>query len=168
MLALTVWEALWLATTACEDVVVGYPSVDRRGAERVAAAGVQRDRPPRAGSPLMVDAVEHLDLLGTLGPARGGGRVCLDADAGLWLLGGRVRVGPRRSPLHTPRRSRGFAREVDAPAGASLRGMMAYEGQIAGVGDRPAGRRCEGSRSARCSRPHGASCATAEPSWWRR
>jgi D-serine deaminase-like pyridoxal phosphate-dependent protein len=139
VLALTVAEALWLAEHGVRDVVVGYPSVDRAAlsalATRVASG------PPAADITLMVDAVEHLELLGSLG---GAFDVCLDADAGLWLCGGRVRVGPRRSPLHTPAQVSAFAAEVNRRPGLRLVGMMAYEGQIAGVGDHPAGRPLRG------------------------
>jgi D-serine deaminase-like pyridoxal phosphate-dependent protein len=137
VLALTVGEALWLAEHRVRDVVVGYPSVDRAALDAVATMGASG--PPSAGRiVLMVDAVEHLDLLG------GGVNVCVDADAGLWLLGGRVRVGPRRSPLHTPAQLAAFAAEVMRRDGLTLVGMMAYEGQIAGVGDHPAGRPLRG------------------------
>ncbi len=139
VLALTVREALWLADHGVRDVVVGYPSVDcgalREVATRVASG------PPESGITVMVDAVEHLDLLESRdGPVS----VCLDADAGLWLLGGRVRVGPRRSPLHTPAQAAALAAEVSRRRGVTLVGMMAYEGQIAGVGDRPSGRPVRG------------------------
>ena len=70
--------------------------------------------------------------------------VCLEADAGLWLFGGRVRVGPRRSPLHTPEQVAALAREIERRPGLRLVGMMAYEGQIAGVGDHPAGKPLRG------------------------
>jgi D-serine deaminase-like pyridoxal phosphate-dependent protein len=132
VLALTVSEALWLTGHGVRDVVVGYPSVDR---EALSAVG------DRAEITVMVDAVEHLELLESLG---GPINVCLDADAGLWLLGGRVRVGPRRSPLHTPAQVAALAAEVARRPGLELVGMMAYEGQIAGVGDHPAGRPLRG------------------------
>jgi D-serine deaminase-like pyridoxal phosphate-dependent protein len=135
VLALTVAEALWLTEHRVRDVVVGYPSVDRRALSAVAT------RVAREEITLMVDAVEHLELLESLG---GPVNVCLDADAGLWLLGGRVRVGPRRSPLHTPAQVAELAAEVVRRPGLELVGMMAYEGQIAGVGDHPAGRPLRG------------------------
>ncbi len=138
VLALTVWEALWLTDHGVRDVVVGYPSVDRRGLRAVvsrASGGT-----PGEGITLMVDAVEQLELIRQAGASSAAVvDVCLDADAGLWFLGGRVRVGPRRSPLHTPEEIAAFAREVNARTGLRVAGMMAYEGQIAGVGDRPAG-----------------------------
>ena len=78
----------------------------------------------------MVDCREHLDLID-------GGRVCLDVDAGWWPLGGRVRIGAKRSPLRTPEQAAELAREI-AARGLELDGLMMYEAQIAGVGDRPA------------------------------
>jgi D-serine deaminase-like pyridoxal phosphate-dependent protein len=139
VLALTVAEALWLAEHGVTDIVVGYPSVDRGALSAVVHRGSSGT--PDERITLMVDAVEHLELLASLG---GEVDVCLDADAGLWLLGGRVRVGPRRSPLHTPTDVSVFAAEVERRRGISLVGMMAYEGQIAGVGDHPAGRPLRG------------------------
>jgi D-serine deaminase-like pyridoxal phosphate-dependent protein len=139
VLALTVAEALWLADHRVRDVVVGYPSVDRDGLSAVVSRGSSGT--PDEKITLMVDAVEHLELLASLG---GTVDVCIDADAGLWLMGGRVRVGPRRSPLHTPAQLAAFAAEVQRRDGLELVGMMAYEGQIAGVGDHPAGRPLRG------------------------
>jgi D-serine deaminase-like pyridoxal phosphate-dependent protein len=91
---------------------------------------------------VMVDAVEHLDLLQSLG--RGQIDVCIDADAGFWFAGGRVRIGPRRSPLHSPAQAAAFAGEIDRRPNLRLDGLMAYEGQIAGVGDRPLGQPLRG------------------------
>ncbi|MDE3134215.1 MAG: alanine racemase, partial [Acidobacteriota bacterium] len=135
VLALTVAEAIWLSEHGVRDVVVGYPSVDERALGAVVSRGSSGT--PDEGITLMVDAVEHLELLASLG---GPVQVCLEADAGLWLLGGRVRVGPRRSPLHTPAQVAALAREIERRPSLKLTGMMAYEGQIAGVGDHPAGR----------------------------
>jgi len=115
LLAFTLPEALWLGR---DDVVVAYPTVDRTAL-----------REPRDGITLMVDCREHLDLID-------GGRVCLDVDAGWWPLGGRVRIGAKRSPLRTPEQAAAMAREI-AARGLELDGLMMYEAQIAGVGDRP-------------------------------
>ncbi len=141
VLALTVREALWLSEQGVADVVVGYPSVDREAIGEVAARAAEAD--PARRVTLMVDCVEHLDLIQR---AAGDARVdvCIDADAGLWLLGGRLRVGPRRSPLHHPQQAAALAAEVVRRPQLRLAGMMAYEGQIAGVGDRPAGRPLRG------------------------
>ena len=126
-LCFTLPEALWLASLGGEDLVVGYPSVDRAATRQLCATDA------RERVTVMVDCVEHLDLL------EPGIKVCLDVDAGFWALGGRVRIGAKRSPLRTPEAVAALAREVLA-RGLVLDGVMAYEGQIAGVGDRPPGR----------------------------
>jgi D-serine deaminase-like pyridoxal phosphate-dependent protein len=92
---------------------------------------------PKAAPVPMVDDAPHLDLIES---AVGGGRVevpvCLDLDAGWWPLGGRLaRIGPKRSPVHWPNRARALAAEIASRPGTRLAGAMAYEGQIAGVGD---------------------------------
>ena len=124
VLAFTLREALWLAGDH-DDVVVAYPTVDR-GALRELASGPARERVT-----VMVDSREHLDLIE--GPVR----VCIDVDAGWWPLGGRVRIGAKRSPLRTPEQAAALAREIAARPGLELDGLMMYEAQIAGVGDRP-------------------------------
>ena len=53
--------------------------------------------------------------------------------------------GTRRSPLHTPAQAAAFARTVLARPGFQLVGVMAYEGQIAGLGDNPPGRPLRGA-----------------------
>ena len=136
VLALTLAEALWLADTGvADDLVVAYPTVDRVALARLAARG------GGARIAVMVDAVAHLDALRHAGAAATRPvRVCLDVDAGLWLAGGRVRLGPRRSPLHTRAAAAALAAEVACRPELALAGVMAYEGQIAGVGDVVAGR----------------------------
>ena len=127
MLCFTLPEALWLASLGGSDLVVGYPSVDRAAMRQLSSDRV------RERITVMVDTVEHLASL------EPGTRVCLDVDAGFRALGGRVRIGAKRSPVRTPEQAAALAREVVA-RGLVLDGVMAYEGQIAGVGDRPPGR----------------------------
>ena len=51
-----------------------------------------------------------------------------------------MQIGAKRSPLHTPAQVAALAREIGAREELVLDGIMAYEGQIAGVGDRPPGK----------------------------
>jgi len=135
VLAFTLPEALWLAGHGFEDVVVAYPTVDRAALRELA------DGPARSTVTVMVDCPEHLDLAVAAVREAGGGPilVALDVDAGWWPLGGRVRIGAKRSPLRTPEQAAALAREVLA-RGLVLDGLMSYEAHIAGVGDRPPGR----------------------------
>jgi D-serine deaminase-like pyridoxal phosphate-dependent protein len=135
-LCFTLPEALWLADDGFDDLVVAYPTADR-AALRALAHG-----PHRAAIAVMVDSRAHLDLI----EAAGGGpvRVCLDLDAGWWLLGGRIRFGVKRSPVRTPAQAAALAADAATRPGIELVGLMAYEAHIAGLGDAPPGRRAYG------------------------
>jgi D-serine deaminase-like pyridoxal phosphate-dependent protein len=136
-LAYALPEALWLAGHGFEDVLVAYPTVDRGALRELVLLIAER---PEARISIMVDSLEQLDLLDSAtGPRATPVRVCLELDAGLWLLGGRVRIGAKRSPVHTAAQAVALARAIVAREGVELVGMMAYEAQIAGLGDAPAG-----------------------------
>lgn len=130
ILAFTLPEAIWLAQDH-EDVLLGYPTADRAALRTLAADEVAASRVS-----VMVDSVEHLDLIesvvGTDGPPI---RVALDLDASLRLLGGAVHLGMRRSPVHSPDDIRSLARDVVRRPRLRLAGVMSYEGQIAGMGN---------------------------------
>jgi D-serine deaminase-like pyridoxal phosphate-dependent protein len=132
ILAYTLPEAIWLAEDF-PDVVVGYPTADR------AALRTLADHPVAARRvTLMVDSVEHLDFIDdAVGATRPPLRVCLDLDASLRLAAGRVHLGVRRSPVHTADQAGELAAAIAARRGFALVGLMAYEAQIAGVGDAP-------------------------------
>lgn len=139
LLAFTAPEALYLAEQGFEDIVVAYPTVDRGAITKVARLAAE----DQARAPvLMVDDRPHLDLIeGAIGGGPARVRVCLDIDASWWPLGGRLaRIGPKRSPIHDPARAARMAAEISERPGTELAGLMAYEGQIAGVGDRIPGK----------------------------
>jgi D-serine deaminase-like pyridoxal phosphate-dependent protein len=140
-LAYTLPEALWLAEHGSQDIVVAYPTADRHALRELAALTAER---PETRVAIMVDCPAQLDLLDDATGGRTGQdgapvRVCLELDAGLWALGGRVRIGAKRSPVHTPAQAVALARAIVARPGVRLVGVMAYEAQIAGLGDAPPG-----------------------------
>lgn len=138
VLAFTPAEALHLAGHGFEDLVVAYPSVDRRALAAVAQRAAE-GAPGRIVT--MVDSAEGAELVGAAARAAGVELpVCLDLDAGFRTAGGRVRIGPKRSPVRTPQQARAVAGAIGAIDGVRIVGLMAYEGQIAGVGDRLPGR----------------------------
>ncbi len=140
VLAYTLAEALWLSADI-DDVVVAYPTADRSALRQLA-----NDERAARRVTVMIDSAEQLDLIDDAVPAgRPEIRVCLDVDASLRLASGRVHIGARRSPLHTPEQVVSMARVVQERRGFRLVGLMAYEAQIAGVGDRPPGRPVRGA-----------------------
>lgn len=139
IMAYTLPEALWLAGEgASGDILVAYPTADREALARLAG-----DPAAAAAITVMVDCPEHLDMIekviaGTAQPSPV--QVCIDIDTSYVALGGRLRIGARRSPVRTPADGAALATDIAGRPGLRLAGLMAYEGQIAGVGDNPAGR----------------------------
>ncbi|MDA3629045.1 amino acid deaminase/aldolase [Saccharopolyspora sp. WRP15-2] len=134
-------EALWLHREGLsDDVLVAYPTVDR-GALRELAAD-----PAAAGAiTLVVDSPEHLDFIdAAVGSTRPDIRLCLEVDASWRPLPG-LHIGTRRSPVHTADQAAQAARHIVRRKGFQLVGVMVYEGQIAGVGDAPAGQPLRGA-----------------------
>lgn len=136
VLAYMLAEALWLARQserdpAVDDIVVGYPTADRAAIRTLVS-----DPDAAARVTLMVDSLDHLDLIDAVIPParRSRVRVCLELDAA-WnsrLLG---HVGPWRSPVHSAADARELAARIVERPGFTLVGLMAYEGQVAGVTD---------------------------------
>jgi D-serine deaminase-like pyridoxal phosphate-dependent protein len=143
VMTFTLPETLWLAESGFENLLLAYPTTDRGALQELALRSVASP----AGAPIvMVDCVEHLDAIeSVLGAGAAPVRVCIDLDAGWWPFGGRLKVGPKRSPVHTVEQAVALAREVERRSQLELAALMAYEGQIAGIGDRPAGRRLRGA-----------------------
>ncbi len=130
ILAFTLAEALWLAEDH-DDIVVGYPTVDRPAIARLVT-----DERAAARITLMIDDPAQLDLVDAVRApsARADVRVALDVDASL-----RSRsfghVGVRRSPLFAAADAARLARTIRDRPGFRLVGIQMYEAQIAGQPD---------------------------------
>lgn len=136
IMSYSVAEALWLRETGIsDDILLGYPSADRSALARVAASA-----DAAAAITLMIDSTDQLDFIDSIvaPSARPALRICLDLDASWRPFG--LHVGVRRSPLHQPDAVGALAQQVAQRPGFTLVGVMSYEAQIAGLGDRPAGR----------------------------
>jgi len=133
MLCYTVSEALMLAAAGHRDLLVAYPSIDRHAISRLATLAAE----DAEGAPtLVVDDAAQLDRIeGAVGSGPTPIRVAIDIDVGFSALRGSVQIGPKRSPIRTARAARELATEIVARPGVELDGLIAYEGQIAGVGD---------------------------------
>ena len=126
LMTFTLPESLWLHEHGFDDLLLAYPTAHRGALAELGR--LESDRPPT----LMVDSVQHLDLIeSAVGRAARPVRVCIDLDVSWWPLGGRLKIGPKRSPLHTPEQVVALAREIERHPKIELAGLMAYEGQIA-------------------------------------
>lgn len=138
LLCFTLPEALFLAEHGFDDLVVAYPTADRAALARLADLTAER---PDDAPVVMVDCSDHLDMIeAAAGPSRDPVRVAIEIDVSYWIAGGRVKIGAKRSPIRTAEAAASLAREIGSRPGVRLVGLMAYEAQIAGVGDRIPGK----------------------------
>lgn len=130
ILAFTLAEALWLAADH-DDIVVGYPSVDRASLHQLV-----RDEELARRITLMIDDPAQLDLIDSVAApsTRARVRVALDADAS-WRSAALGHIGVRRSPLFTASDVSALASIIVARDGFHLVGLQMYEAQIAGQPD---------------------------------
>src|SRR5690606_57080 len=138
LMTFTLPETLWLYEQGFEDLLLAYPTTNLEALQELALSSVAS---PGAAPILMVDSVEHLDLIeSVLGAQAAPARLCLDLDAAWWAFGGRLKAGPKRSPVHSAEQALALAEEIGRRDKLELVALMAYEGQVAGVGDRIPGR----------------------------
>jgi D-serine deaminase-like pyridoxal phosphate-dependent protein len=143
LMTYTLPETLWLAEHGHEDLLLAYPTAD---SEALGELALRSAADPERAPLIMIDCVEHLEAIeAVLGADAAPIRVCIDIDAAWWALGGRIKIGPKRSPVHTVEQAVALAREIEHRPQIELDALMAYEGQIAGVPDRPPGRRLRGA-----------------------
>ena len=123
-------EAAWLATQGFDDLLVAYPTVVRDDLEAAALA-------TRAGTKLtlMIDDARQIDAAEQIAREH---EVCLslaiDIDMSSAFPG--LYFGVRRSPIKKAEQAVLLARRIAASNGlVRLRGVMGYEGQIAGLQD---------------------------------
>ncbi|MGL4819983.1 MAG: alanine racemase, partial [Bacilli bacterium] len=127
-------EAAWLFEQGQDDLLLGYPTMDSGGIEKLIA-------PVKQGKTLtfMVDSVAHLALLNTIGAANDVvWRVCVDVDMSTQFLG--IYFGVQRSSIRTVEQLDTFLQTLQSMKHVTLVGLMGYEAQIAGVGDQMPGR----------------------------
>ncbi|MCW2883028.1 MAG: amino acid aldolase or racemase-like protein, partial [Sphaerisporangium sp.] len=137
VMGFTLPEALWLTAEGFSDILVAYPTTDRKALAELAGDG----RAAREIT-LMVDCSEHLDAIDEAVDrvsSRHEIRICLDIDAAFTAFGGKLRAGVLRSSVREPEQAVELASEIAKRPGFRLVGLMAYEAQIAGVGDRVPG-----------------------------
>ena len=138
IMTFTLPETNWLASEDYEDLLLAYPTTDLEALAQLALHAAAR---PEGAPILTVDCVEHLDLIeSVLGSQAGSVRLSMELDAGWQGFGGRVRAGARRSPIRSPEQGVALAEEIARREKLELVAIMAYEGQISGVGDQPPGR----------------------------
>jgi len=122
-------EAAMLAKEGHDDMLVAYPTLQPGKLE--ALASLTKDG---RNVSLAVDSEEAIDAMDR---ASNGSklRAVLCLDMALEKAGGRVHLGVRRSPLRSAEDTLALARKIRGKKGVVLHGILAYEAQVAGMGD---------------------------------
>ena len=120
-------EAIWLARSGIQDILLAYPTVDRD-----ALATLAHDDQLRESIMVMVDSVEQCDLIANAAGTQPI-KICIDVDASLRI--GPLHLGVRRSPVHSAGQAYALAAEITKRPMLSLTGLMFYDAQIAGLPD---------------------------------
>lgn len=114
------------------DLLVAYPTVQPSDLDALseAARGGRKIR-------LVIDDLGQLDLIeahyaGSVPPFE----LTLEVDASLRLFGGAAHLGVRRSPVRTLEQAARLFDAVSRRGKSKITGLMTYEAQVAGLGDR--------------------------------
>ncbi len=125
-------EAAWWAGRGVDDLLVAYPTVvpaDLALLRRVHESG--------AAIRLVLDSLAGIERVSVaMRGCRKPFTVVLDVDMSLRLLGGRIHAGVRRSPLRSVADVVHLREQVEALPAVRVVGLMGYEAQVAGLGDR--------------------------------
>ena len=132
LMCFTVKEAQFLSTLGFDDFFIGYPTQQILDYEILRNLHDQQHKVVR----IVVDqskAIEDLNqfMSGVNKPFP----VILEFDVSLRLLCGKIHFGARRSPIRTISHLIEMIELIQRLPNLRLEGLMAYESQIAGVGD---------------------------------
>jgi D-serine deaminase-like pyridoxal phosphate-dependent protein len=138
LMTFTLPESLWLHGHGFEDLLLAYPTAHHGALAELGR--LESERRPI----VMVDSTEHLDYIAAAAPQPARPiRLCIELDVGWWPLRGRLKIGAKRSPLRSSEEARTLAGDIVARPGFELAAIMGYEAHIAGLGDRPLGKRVQ-------------------------
>ncbi|RAP24058.1 L-gulono-1,4-lactone oxidase [Brevibacillus laterosporus] len=129
IMCFTASEALFLWENGFDDLLLGYPVVDKSLLLSITQA-VQQG----AQITLMVDSLEHVCLIEEVAREMDTPLLlCVDMDASVPFFS--LHFGVYRSPLHMVEEVMQVVERIATSSWLVLDGIMSYEAQIAGVGD---------------------------------
>lgn len=130
LMTYTAAETAMLATRGYRDLLLAYPTLLERDLDAIAAANRS------ATAAIVADCIAHVDAI-----SRAARRanvevpVVIDIDMSYRPLERGPHLGVRRSPLRTPEAVCALAEAIRERPGLRFAGLLAYEAQIAGLGD---------------------------------
>jgi D-serine deaminase-like pyridoxal phosphate-dependent protein len=123
-------EALFLLEQGFDDLLIGYPVVNKEEIFDVCVATKNGKKVI-----LMVDCEAHLQLTDSIAQQVGVVQpLCMDIDMSTDFPG--LHFGVMRSPLTTVERAKNLVHAFEKYKNISLSGVMGYEAQVAGLGEK--------------------------------
>ncbi|GIP54372.1 amino acid deaminase/aldolase [Paenibacillus vini] len=134
IMCFTVPEAVYLAQQGFTDLLLGYPAVD----ESLLASVAMHQREGGCSITLMVDCESHVEQA-ELAAAKYGVvlPLCVDIDLSIDVPG--LHFGVWRSPIRSTTAALDLIQRIAQSRHVVLEGLMGYEAQVAGLGDRVPG-----------------------------
>ncbi|GGH28861.1 amino acid aldolase [Paenibacillus segetis] len=133
IMCFTVPEALYLAQQGFTDLLLGYPAMDAS-----LLASVAMHQREGCNITLMVDCETHVEQA-EAAAAKYGVRLplCVDIDMSIDVPG--LHFGVWRSPIRSTDAALNLIKRIAQSKHVVLEGLMGYEAQVAGLGDRVPG-----------------------------
>ncbi len=123
-------EAVYLSKKGFDDLLVAYPSMDAKDIDDVLRQTSEGKR-----IYLMTDHEQHLLKIDKQARARGLRQpVCLDLDMSISYPG--LHFGVHRSKVNNKKSTKQYLNALAKYPNVALKGLMGYEAQIAGLGDK--------------------------------
>lgn len=131
IMCFTVPEALYLAQQGFTDLLLGYPVVD----ESLLASVAMHQREGGCSITLMVDCESHVEQAEAAAAKYGVVLpLCVDIDLSIDVPG--LHFGVWRSPIRSTAAALDLIQRIAQSRHVVLEGLMGYEAQVAGLGDR--------------------------------
>lgn len=122
-------EALFLLEQGFDDILLGYPIVNKEEIFDLCVASKNGKK-----IMLMVDCDEHLQIINTIAKQVGvTQRLCIDVDMSSDFPG--IHFGVMRSPITTAAKGMRLVDRFESYSNIALSGVMGYEAQVAGLGE---------------------------------
>ena len=130
IMSFTIKEALFLLSKGFDDILLGYPSVNKNDLQAL----VQATKEGKKIIP-MTDSVVHFELINEVAKAENIIQpICIDIDMSSKFPG--IYFGVYRSPINSMEKFEALINELPKFEHIKLTSIMGYEAQIAGLGDK--------------------------------
>jgi D-serine deaminase-like pyridoxal phosphate-dependent protein len=122
-------EVCYLLESGFDNILLAYPIVNEREIEEILLKSQGKT------VVLMIDSIDHLKIINQVASKHNiTAKVCMDVDMSLNFFG--IYFGVYRSPIKSVPKALELGEEILKLDKVILTGVMGYEAQIAGVGDR--------------------------------